>query len=407
MDEMNLQQVIERLAALEIEVRDATDIEVVNKGIEEKKGLLERKAELEALEARKQTAKDLNDGKIEGRKIDKFDAMEERKMEFTKANVLNAPEYRSAWAKSLMGLQLDETEKRAVGVALTTTADSYVASAVGADGVNNGGLFIPDNVMMELMNRMELASPFFKDVPKTAVKGYVKFPYRVSGTGAKEVAEGVANTDGQVQWADLTLTVLEVSETIRVTWKLEAMSVDGFVNFIIDELAQALPEKIATDMFYGDGTGTLTGIAATGAAIDGEYTIGTSAGNVADIYAAISAGIAKLTDPRKRSGAKIYVAQDIMDAMAFARDAEDRFMHNPINGVGIQSFGKYAIEVDPFLNDGDFVIGNPKYYRLNWNEGISITKDINGKSRINDYTGYAVVSGAPQPSSFVYGKKSS
>ena len=29
-------------------------------------------------------------------------------------------------------------------------------------------------------------------------------------------------------------------------------------------------------MFYGDGTGTLTGIAATGAAIDGEYTIGTS-----------------------------------------------------------------------------------------------------------------------------------
>ena len=95
-----------------------------------------------------------------------------------------------------------------------------------------------------------------------------------------------------------------------------------------------------------------------------------------------------------------------MDLMAFSRDGEDRFMHNPINGVGINSFGKYPIEVDPFLSDGDFVIGNPKYYRFNWNEGLSITKDVSGKNRINDYTGYAVVSGAPQPTSFVYGKKS-
>lgn len=404
---MTLEEIEERLSQLDVEVRSMKEVSAIEEATEQKAALLARKTELEALETRKQTAKDLNDGKIEGRKIEKFNPMEERKMEFTKANVLNAPEYRSAWAKSLMGLQLDETEKRAAGVALTTTATSFVEAGVSADGVNNGGLFIPESVMMELMSRMELVSPFFKDIPKTAVSGYVKFPYRVSGTGAKEVAEGTANTDGQVRWAELVLTVLEVSETIRVTWKLEAMTVDSFINFIIDELAQAIPEKIATDLFYGDGTGTLTGIAATGAAIDGEYTIGTSAGNVADIYEAISAGIELLTDPRKRAGAKIYVAQDIMDTMAFARDGEDRFMHNPINGVGINSFGKYPIEVDPFLNDGDFVIGNPKFYRFNWNEGISITKDVSGKNRINDYTGYAVVSGAPQPSSFVYGKKSS
>lgn len=331
---------------------------------------------------------------------------EERKMEFNAENVRSTKEYRSAWAKSLMGLNLNEAEKRAVGVALTTTADTYVASAVGADGVNNGGLFIPDDVMMELMNRMELVSPFFRDVPKTAVNGYVKFPYRKDGTGALEQAEGTANTDGQVEWAELTLTVLEVSETIRVTWKLEAMAVDSFIDYIIDELAMAIPEKIANDMFYGDGTGTISGISKAGNFLDGEYTIGEADGNVSDIFAAIEAGIKLLTNPRKRMGAKIYVAQDVMDSMIFARGTDDSFLYNPINGIGIKSLSKYDIEVDPFLNDGDFVIGNPRYFKFNWNEALSITKDVSGKNRINDYTGYAVVSGAPQPSSFVYGKKS-
>lgn len=401
---MNLEEVIARLSELDEEVRVAEDIEIVNKAAEEKTELLERKKEIETIEARKAEIRKVVD--LPATEIIK-DFKEERKnMEFTKENVLKSTEYRSGWAKSLMGLPLSEVEQRAVGTALTTTSETYVASAVGADGVNNGGLFIPDDVMMDLMNRMELVSPFFRDIPKTSVNGYVKFPYRKSGTGAEEQAEGVANTDGQVQWAELTLTVLEVSETIRVTWKLEAMSVDSFINYILDELAMAIPEKIANDMFYGDGTGTLTGISASGAAIDGEYTIGSQTGEVADIYEAITAGIALLTDKRKRMGAKIYVAQDIMDAMAFARDKDERFMHNPINGVGINSFGKYPIEADPFLSDGDFVIGNPKYYRFNWNEGLSITKDVSGKNRINDYTGYAVVSGAPQPSSFVYGKKS-
>ncbi|NCD00440.1 MAG: phage major capsid protein, partial [Bacteroidia bacterium] len=397
-EEMSLEQIIQRLADLEVEVREMKQVEEVDKAIEEKIELLERKAELEALEQRKATAEGLTAGTIKADNIlDILNLSGKRKvdktMEFTKENVLASKEYRSGWAKSLMGMSLTEVEQRAVGVALTTTAETYVAADVSNNGVNNGGLFIPEDVMAELMNRIELVSPFFRDIPKTAVNGYVKFPYRVGGTGAGEQTEGTANTDGQVQWAELVLTVLEVSETIRVTWKLEAMSVDSFINYILDELSMAIPEKIANDIFYGDGTGTLTGIAATGVAIDGEYTIGTSAGNVADIYEAITAGIALLTDKRKRIGAKIYVAQDIMDLMAFSRDGEDRFMHNPINGVGIQSFGKCPIEVDPFLADGDFVIGNPKYYRFNWNEGLSITKDVSGKNRINDYTGYALVSG--------------
>ena len=364
--------------------------------------LEERKSIMDSVEKRKallNTVVNLPDAEI----INDF--KEDRQMEFNRDNVLASKEYRSAWAKTLMGVNLNELEERALGTALTTTSETYAAATSGANGVNNGGLFIPDDVMMDLMNRMELVSPFFRDIPKTSVNGYVKFPYRKGGTGAEEQVEGVANKDGQVEWAELTLTVLEVSETIRVTWKLEAMAVDSFINYIVEELAMQVPEKIATDLFYGDGTGTISGVTKAGNHLDGSYVIGTGVGEVADIYGAIEAGVKLLTSPRKRSGAKIYVAQDIMDAMVFARDKQNGFLHNPINGVGINSLSKYPIEMDPFLNDGDFIIGNPRFFKFNWNEALSITKDVSGKNRINDYTGYAVVSGAPEPASFVYGKK--
>ena len=403
---MKLQEIEERLSVIKTELDgEGADLDALEKEIADLKE--ERKTILDKAEKRKKMIDEVANLPAANIIKDFKDGKEERKMEFSGKNILASKEYRSYWAKTLMGLPVTETEKRAGDQALTTTATTYTAMVASTtDGVNNGGLFIPEDVMMGLMERMELASPFFRDIPKTDVSGYVKFPYRKGGSGAEEQAEGTANKDGQVEWAELTLTVLEVSETIRVTWKLEAMSVDSFINYIIDELAFALPERIANDIFYGDGTGTLTGISKSGAFLDGEYSIGSTEGDVADIYEAISAGIELLTDARKRIGAKIYVAQDIMDAMTFARDGEDRFMHNPINGVGINSFGKYPIEVDPFLQDGDFVIGNPRFYRFNWNEGISITKDVSGKNRINDYTGYAVVSGAAQPASFVYGKKS-
>ena len=53
LEEMNLEQVTQRLAELDIEVREATEVEAVNKATEEKKNLLIRKSELEDLEMRK------------------------------------------------------------------------------------------------------------------------------------------------------------------------------------------------------------------------------------------------------------------------------------------------------------------------------------------------------------------
>lgn len=328
---------------------------------------------------------------------------EERKMEknFTRANVLKSEEYRSAWAKKLMckdESEFTEDEKRALGVALTTTATTYTAPSSSVDGVNNGGLFIPETVSMEILREVELESPFLRDIAKTYVKGLITFPYKKTGSGAEWVAEGTDNKLESDEWATLTFTQMELSKTIRITWKLEAMAVEDFINYIVEEVAREMRENLADKPFYGNGTNEISGITLSGNNIDAEYESTTNA------LDAIKAAIA-LLPKRKRAGAKIYMAEDIALDIAFMKDNNGAYLNNPVNGVALNTVARFPVEVDPFLKDGDFIIGNARWYKMNFNENLSVSKDVIGRSRVNDYTGYCVVGGAPVPNSFVYGHK--
>ena len=327
---------------------------------------------------------------------------EERKVEkeFTRNNVFKSEEYRGAWAKSLMCRNdFTEDEKRALGVALTTTATTYTAPASGTDGVNNGGLFIPETVSMEILREIELESPFLRDIAKTYIKGLISFPYKKQSSGAEWVEEGKDNNLESDEWGELTFAQMELSKTIRITWKLEAMAVEQFISYIISEVGREMREELADKPFYGTGVKEIAGISLEGNNIEAEYETTTTS------LEAIKAGLA-LLPKRKKAGAKIYIAEDLALDIAFLKDDNGMYINNPVNGVGLESIAKYRVEVDPFLKDGDYVIGNPIWYKLNFNEGISVTKDIIGRSRVNDYTGYCVVGGAPVPNSFVYGHKS-
>ena len=341
---------------------------------------------------------------LEQRKVEITNIISERKEEkmekkFTRANVLKSEEYRSAWAKKLMcksEKDFTEDEKRALGVALTTTATTYTEPSSGADGVNNGGLFIPETVSMEILKEIELESPFLRDVAKTYIKGLISFPYKESGSGAEWGTEGTDNKLESDKWTELTFAQMELTKTIRITWKLEAMAVEDFINYIVGEVSREMREELADKPFYGTGVKEIAGISLSGNNIDAEYE------STVTSLEAIKAGLAKLPK-RKRAGAKIYIAEDLALDIAFLKDDNGMYINNPVNGVGLESIAKYRVEVDPFLKDGDFVIGNARWYKMNFNENLSVSKDIIGRSRVNDYTGYCVVGGAPVPNSFVYG----
>lgn len=388
---------------LEIEKRRKELREMLNApdadldAIEKESGELSK--ELETIERKERALESLRDNP-EGNGGDPVPpAPQERK--FERKTVLGTKEYRSAFAKTLMGLPLDETEQRALGVALTTTDSEFVAASESVDGINNGGLFIPQDLNLALMQEISQVSPIFNDIDKLSVPGVLSLPYLKEASKAeihKKGKEAVSNTDAQAEWADLKLNTLEISVTIRVSWKLEKMSVDGFMSYLQSQIIEQVRDEKVTNVIYGEEDGELVGIMT--AAIKGEYT-----GSFLD---AAPLALAKL--PKKRKiGAKFYVSNSIVEEISFTKDSNGNYIYTPINSAGIKSLATYQVEVDPYLNDGDFILGNLKrHYKLNTVEACSLSVDRSGKKRANDYTAYEIVGGNLQPNTVVgYTKKAS
>ena len=160
-ENMNLEQITARLAELDEEVRSATNAEAVNKAADEKKLLLERKAELDELETRKQTALNIQSGFITPKIIEA--RKENKPMEFENMrpeDVRSTEEYRSAFLKGLQNKPLTDVEKRANEMASTDVA-----------GV------IPTMKQERIFNKLKQYAPLMSEITLLQVPGSLTLFY--------------------------------------------------------------------------------------------------------------------------------------------------------------------------------------------------------------------------------------
>lgn len=317
------------------------------------------------------------------RKIGGNEEMEERK--FTTAS----PEYRSAWAKTLMGVKLDETEERALGDAIGTTATTFVAATADTNGINNLGLLIPDSVRLDWLKIAEKASPIYRDIRKMNVPGNVDFPYLFGADDAEWYAETTTTKNEGQEYKNIKLTGHELAKAIEITWKAEAMTVEGFISFLLDELNEKMNKALINAVIYGDGSAKPTGI-----------TNGLTAKTNTSPIQLIKACLKDLSQ-ENRVGAKVYVASDVADEIAFYKDENGNY---PYLVAGLGRAGGATIEADPFLTAGDVVVGNAQNYILNFNEGLRVDKEVKVQPRRVIYGGYLIADGNKKPGAFTYGK---
>ena len=317
------------------------------------------------------------------RKIGGNEEMEERK--FTTAS----PEYRSAWAKKLMGVKLDETEERALGDAIGTTATTFVEADADHNGVNNYGLLIPDSVRLDWLKIAEKASPIYRDIRKMNIPGNVDFPYLFGADDAEWYAETSTTKNEGQKYKNIKLTGHELAKAIEITWKAEAMTVEGFISFLLDELNEKMNKALINAVIYGDGSAKPTGI-----------TNGLVAKTDTNVIDLIKKCLGDLNS-ENRVGAKVYVASDVADEIAFYKDENGNY---PYLVSGLGRAGGVSIEEDPHLTAGDVVVGNAQNYILNFNEGLRVDKEVKVQPRRVVYGGYLIADGNKKPGAFVYGK---
>lgn len=310
---------------------------------------------------------------------------EERKMTNSKYNAETR-----AWAKKCLGRNdFDEEEKRALGDAVTTTATTFVEADATHNGVNNGGLFIPKEVRMELMEQIDEMSPFFRDIRKINVNGNVDLPYIFASDDANWYAELNCTVNEGVEYKALQLTGWELAKDVVLTWKVEDMSVDSFVTFVIEELVHKMGTALINAVIYGTGSSQPTGaIYGADAVTDGATPIDT----IINTYNSL--------DQADRRGAKVYVSTAVRVAMVGYKDENGNYPFLQ----GLAGTDLFTIETDPFLTGNDIIVGNPRNYILNEVTPLRIDFERTVKCRQTRYGAYGIYDGKPKPNAFAKGQ---
>ena len=326
------------------------------------------------------------------RKIGGNEEMEKEERKFTIAD----KEYRSAWAKKLMGLSEDkftEDEKRALGDAVTTTATTFVASTADTQGINNGGLFIPTSVRMDLMELIAQESPIFRDARKLQVSGNVDLPYLFAADDANWYTELTDTTNEGMEFKNMQLTGWELAKDIVITWKLEEMAVESFIAFILEELNNKMGKAIINAVIYGDGSNKPTGVTNGLVAITPDQN-DTAIDRVLKVFKALS--------DEARIGAKVYISNDVnLDIVSY----KDNNGNYPFL-AGVPSVKGFTIEVDPYLRNKDILAGNMKNYIFNEVTPMRVDKEKTVKGRKTLYGGYGIYDGKARPGYFKLGQDS-
>ena len=225
LEDMTLQDVEARLAEMEGIVETSEDVEEINTLAEEKRALLEVKAELVALEERKEQAEEIRTGNT----TEEVEIIETRKGENTMKTVeeyRNSKEYINAFADYIKTGKDDECR------ALLTTN-------VGAAGE----VAVPDFVY-DIIKTNWQKSNIMSLVKRISVQGNMKVQFELSAGAAVIHNEG----SGAVSEEELTLGVVQlVPESIKkwISVSDEALDLRGeaFLMYIYDELTYRIALK--------------------------------------------------------------------------------------------------------------------------------------------------------------------
>lgn len=299
-------------------------------------------------------------------------------------------EYRTAWAKSLMGKPLTGDEQSVydmVNEAFTHTTE-------------NTGIVIPKTVSRGIWEKAAEMYPYFADVTKTYVNGVLSLIQEDTSSDAGWYEENTENEDGKETFKEFTLNGCELSRSITVSWKLKEMAIEDFIPYIQRKMARKMGAAAGYGATHGKGTadkgkpepiGTVTALlneADTPQVVKYTKTKGITYTDILETRSKIKSGYA--------SGLKIYAnSTTIWTMLAGILDANKRpiFVPDPTGNGKIRILGM-VVEEDASMGDGEVLFSNPSAgYHMNINKEMSMMTEEHVKKRNTDYCGYAIMDG--------------
>ena len=309
--------------------------------VTEKAGLEER---LEQLREEAAKAEEERKAVAEGAGETKEEIKEETKM--TDLEIRSSAEYCEAYKKFI--LTGDEKECRSL---LTTNA--------------SGELPVPVLVEQAIKHAWE-SNTFLSKVTKTAFRGNLKVPFEKSADPAYVHTEGTTGlTEEDLQLGIVTLTPANIKKWIKISDESVAMGGEQFVQYIYNELAQRIMEKLVSELVADANSASTT---------HGDTAIG-----IPKITEAPSVTVAQnAADQTSEEATDLCIALNPLSIAAF-RDAAAaaNYGMDPFAGLTVITSGKLPAFDAADANATYAIVGDLSAVQANFpaGEGLKLIED--------------------------------
>ena len=365
--EMSVDELLQRQQELAEEIPEETRGQMTTEEIEKRADDLE--AVKNELEARKQAAAKLEEQRKQvaentGKKpMAKFE--EERKMDYNGS----APEDRSAFLKTLKGMELEQEERAAY---VATTGDT-------TPGNHGAGLLIPTEMLNNIWSLIEEQHAILGDITLYRTNTYLSIPVHtaIAQGDATAVSENAANDDEINNFITVTLHGQDYSKTVKISYAMAKMSIDALETYLTNEIAERLGAAMARD--------TIAGI------LTDYYTTDNTVVALNDTltYKDVAAAFGALKNAN--GGAVVYgTNKTIYTRLAVLEDTEGHLIFQPDATAGIQGRLLGApVKVDDGLADDVLLVGYPRNVVGNVVQDIMVETDRDISKHVIIYSGYA------------------
>lgn len=225
MNEMNLEQLNARAAEIEAELESADEARLAELQAEAE-AIAARKAELAEAEERNKEAEALNKGAVQPEKVIETNNMEEKNM-----FGIETKEYRDAFIANLVGRATEEQR------------------AILADNTNYGdGLALPVGLDRDIWDQVTEAHPILADVEVLRSGMAIKVTKMTPAAVTKKMDSAIS-TEQSITGVDVTLVGADYHTYVTLSYAEAKMSQGAMERFLVREIADAIGESLAKDVF--------------------------------------------------------------------------------------------------------------------------------------------------------------
>lgn len=308
-------------------------------------------------------------------------------------DVLDTPEYRSAFFKNLLGQSMSEVEKAAFDAGMKLSEKRADAFTSSTDAV----AVIPTQTLNEIIKKARTMGGLLAECRSFALPTKISIPVGTPSNKAAWHTEGAEVEGEKVTPTAVTFDGYEIIKIFSISAKARRMSIAAFETYLVDELTACVMECINDALINGTGTGQGTGLI-TGVTWDASNTVTVASGSTI-AYSDVVKTVALLKRGYSNGAKWVMNNATLYNAFYGMVDGNKRpiFIADP-QGEKIGKLLGFEVIIDDNMPADTAILGNyGAYMGYNMPEGIAVevSRESSFRKGLIDYRALAIADCKP------------